>query len=113
MLAAPLMPRPMRPQGKPKESAGAGHLSRRLRREPTTICRMADRLLKFSPVNAACDVRASWHVYYGAYYAGIINPAGERWRGWLHGVMLGEFDMLDDGKEAVAEWYYRPSAEFP
>lgn len=70
---------------------------------------MADRLLKLSPLNAG-DARASWHIYYSIHYVGIINPAGERWRVWLHELLLGEFDALESAKQAVAEWYYGPGA---
>ncbi len=70
---------------------------------------MADRLLNFSPLHAGSAL-VSWHIYYGAYYVGIINPAGERWRVWMHGLQLGEFDVLNDAKRAVAEWYYGPGA---
>ena len=71
---------------------------------------MPDPLLKLSSVNAGA-ARASWHVYYGANYVGIINLAGERWRVWLHELQLGEFDALNGAKRAVAEWYYGPGAE--
>jgi hypothetical protein len=71
---------------------------------------MPDRLLKLSAVNAAGDVRACWHIYYGTHYVGVINPAGARWRVWLHQSLLGEFDALDSAKRAVAEWYYGPGA---
>ena len=70
---------------------------------------MQGRLLKLSPLHAG-SARVSWHIYYGAYYVGIINPAGERWRVWLNGVTLGEFGSLDEAKRAVAEWYYGPGA---
>lgn len=71
---------------------------------------MPGRLLKLSPVNAG-DARASWHIYYGSYYVGIINPSGTRWRVWLHEFAFGEFDELSDATRAVAEWYYGPTAD--
>jgi hypothetical protein len=73
---------------------------------------MPDGLLKLTPVSTAGDyVRACWHIYYGAYYVGIIRPcSGNAWRAWLHGMTLGEFGSLDEAKGAVREWYYGPAA---
>jgi len=72
--------------------------------------RVPDCLLKLTSVSTAGDyVRACWHVYYGAFYVGIIRPcAGECWRVWLHGVALGEFGSLVEAKRAVTECYYGP-----
>ncbi|HEX3125304.1 MAG TPA: hypothetical protein VHQ21_18540 [Rhodanobacteraceae bacterium] len=67
---------------------------------------MPDSLLKFSSV--AAGGTGHWHIYYGHTYVGVINPAGDRWRVWLHDLTLGEFDALAMAKQAVAEWYYGP-----
>ena len=72
---------------------------------------MRGGLLKLTPVSTAGDyVRACWHIYYGAFYVGIVRPcAGDGWRVSLHGVALGEFGPLDEARRAVTQWYYGPS----
>jgi hypothetical protein len=71
---------------------------------------MSDCQLKLTPVSTAGDyVRVCWHIYYGAFFVGIIHPrAGDGWRVWLHGERLGEFASLDEAKRSVSEWYYGP-----
>jgi len=71
---------------------------------------MSDRLLRFCAVVAGRDVRGHVQVYYGDYYVGCISPAGTRWRAWLHGIALGDFDESVQARRAVAQWYYGPCA---
>jgi len=72
---------------------------------------MPDCQLKLTPVSTAGDyVRVCWHIYYRAFYVGIIQPrTGDAWRVWLHGERLGEFASLDEAKQTVREWYYGPA----
>jgi len=72
---------------------------------------MPDCQLKLTPVSTAGDyVRVCWHIYYRAFYVGVIQPrAGDAWRVWLHGQQLGEFASLDEAKRTVREWYYGPA----
>lgn len=71
---------------------------------------MRRRQLSFVPVVAGLDERGSVHAYYGCRYVGCINPAGERWQAWLHGIALGRFERRAAALAAIAEWYYGPGA---
>jgi hypothetical protein len=68
------------------------------------------RRLQFVPVVAGLDARGSVHAYYGRHYVGCINPAGEAWQAWLHGVGLGRFERVDCARRAIVAWYYGPDA---